>query len=66
MKSDRIKIFRPFYKLDKSRNLNSAGSGLGLSIAKEIVTKMGGTIDVEESSLKGACFKITIPKTQKA
>ena len=66
MKSDRIKIFRPFYKLDKSRNLNSAGSGLGLSIAKEIITKMGGTINVEQSSLKGASFKITIPKTQKA
>ena len=35
----RKKVFNPFYKIDTSRNLNESGSGLGLSIAKELSKK---------------------------
>ena len=37
-------LFHPFYRMEESRNLNTGGSGLGLSIAKEIVTKHRGVI----------------------
>ncbi len=37
-------VFRPFYRLDQSRNRNIAGTGLGLSIAQSAVIAHGGTI----------------------
>ena len=56
------KIFRPFFKKDNSRNLNLGGSGLGLSIAKDITVKLGGRIIVEDSKeLGGANFIIFLP-----
>lgn len=61
-KKNRKDIFKPFFKLDRSRNLNYIGSGLGLSIAQEIITKMGGRISVQDSEMNGAKFTIFLPK----
>ena len=55
------KIFKPFFKRDSSRNLNQVGSGLGLSIAKEIIVKSGGRVVLKKSNLGGAYFKIILP-----
>ncbi len=61
-KKIKYKIFRPFFKKDISRNLNHIGSGLGLSIAKDITVKLGGRIVVEDSKeLGGANFVIFLP-----
>lgn len=38
------RLFLPFYRMEESRNQNTGGSGLGLSIAKEIVRKHDGVI----------------------
>ncbi len=55
------KIFRPFFKIDTSRNLNKSGSGLGLSIAEELINKMNGEIYVIKSKIyKGSCFTIKL------
>ncbi len=43
---EREKIFERFYRIDKSRNRNEKRYGLGLSIAKEIVNKYKGSIEV--------------------
>ena len=48
------KIFKPFFKEDKSRNLNKTSAGLGLSIVKDIMKQAGGKIYVEDSELGGA------------
>jgi signal transduction histidine kinase len=50
------KIFKRFYKGE-----GSEGIGLGLSIAKEILELMGGSITVESPLGKGAAFRITLP-----
>ena len=55
------KIFTPFFKIDSSRNLNHIGSGLGLSISKQIVSKMGGRISVQNSKLGGSSFSVILP-----
>ena len=44
---DKEKIFERFYRVDKSRNRNEKRYGLGLAIAKQIVEKYKGTINVE-------------------
>ena len=53
-------VFERFYKVDSSRTSGTAGSGLGLSIAKAIVERHGGTIAVESRPGRTA-FVITLP-----
>lgn len=54
------RIFQPFVRADDSRNSQSGGSGLGLSIAKKIAAAHGGDL-ILCLSQKGSVFKITIP-----
>ena len=54
-------IFKPFYRLDKSRSLNKSGVGLGLSIAEDIVNSHGGNIQLSESKHKGLQVKVFLP-----
>ena len=57
----RQEAFRPFVRLDESRNLNSSGSGLGLAIAQDIVHGAGGRIELGDSHLGGLRVRIRIP-----
>ena len=57
-KEDEEKIFERFYKVDTSRNRNSNNYGLGLAIAKNIVTKHGGEIKAHSSN-GYTTFKVT-------
>lgn len=53
-------IFDKFYRLDSARSTNTGGAGLGLAIAKEIVTAHGGTI-AAESNAEHTVFIVNIP-----
>lgn len=53
-------IFERFYRVEGARSPGTGGTGLGLNIAKEIITLHGGTISVE-SSLQGTVFSVEIP-----
>ncbi|MBI1867271.1 MAG: two-component sensor histidine kinase [Methylocystis sp.] len=53
--------FRPFYRLDESRNQDSGGSGLGLAIARDIARAHGGDIELERSPLGGLRATVTAP-----
>ena len=62
-KEELNKIWQRFYKLDKARKRNNEkGSGLGLSIVKEIVEKHDGIIRVVNDKNKGTSFIITLNK----
>jgi two-component system osmolarity sensor histidine kinase EnvZ len=54
-------VFKPFFRLDESRNLNHSGVGLGLSIAEDIVRSHGGNIELSKSRYKGLQVKISLP-----
>ncbi len=55
-------VFKPFYKIDKSRGESKSSVGLGLSIASDIIQSHGGNIKLEKSELlKGLKVKIFLP-----
>jgi len=59
--SDKQKIFGRFYRVDKSRNSNSGGHGLGLAIAKQIVENHRGHIFVRNNLPHGSEFVVELP-----
>lgn len=62
MDSSQIKrVFEPFVQAENSIARKFGGSGLGLTIVREIVELMGGTIDIQSSPGKGAHFRIILP-----
>ena len=54
-------LFQRFYRIDKSRNRKTGGSGLGLSIAKNIMEIHKGKISVISEIDKGSTFICTLP-----
>ena len=54
-------VFKPFYRVDKSRSLNRSGVGLGLSISLDIVKSHGGNIVLSESEHNGLAVKVSLP-----
>ncbi len=61
--TDRERIFEPFTRLDKARDRQSGGHGLGLAITKQIIKQHGGEICISDSHLGGPSFNISLPKT---
>ena len=60
-KNERENVFKPFYKIDKSRSDSKSSVGLGLSIASDIIRSHGGNISLETSPTKGLRTKIFLP-----
>jgi two-component system osmolarity sensor histidine kinase EnvZ len=54
-------VFKPFYKLDKSRGESKSSVGLGLSITSDAIKSHGGNIILEKSPLSGLRVKIFLP-----
>lgn len=59
--SDKKKIFGRFYRVDKSRNRNSGGHGLGLAIAQQIMNEHHGKIFVRDNLPQGSEFVVELP-----
>lgn len=53
-------IFEKFFRIDEARSTNTGGMGLGLAIAKEIVTLHGGTINASSEN-EMTTFSVTLP-----
>lgn len=61
-KSDLPFIFERFYRTDRSRTRETGGSGIGLTLVKQIVVLHQGNISVESKMGEGSVFTVTLPK----
>ncbi|MBV8538888.1 MAG: HAMP domain-containing protein [Alphaproteobacteria bacterium] len=57
----REEVFKPFYRLDPSRNPDTGGVGLGLTIARDVVSSHGGNIQLDTSPMGGLRARIRLP-----
>ena len=60
-KNEMENIFKPFYRIDNSRNLDRTGTGLGLAIVRDIIGSHGGRVIAEQSNLGGLRITIYLP-----
>ena len=58
--ADKKKIFDRFYRVDKARTRQKGGFGLGLSLAKQIVDALKGTINVKDNKPNGTIFEVKV------
>ena len=54
-------MFKPFYRLDSSRNPETGGTGLGLTISRDLVRSHGGDIALEEAPAGGVRARLRLP-----
>ena len=57
----REEVFRPFHRLDESRNAETGGMGLGLAIARDVAHNHGGDILLSDSPLGGLRASVRLP-----
>lgn len=65
-KENQLHIFDRFYQVDSSQNKNFEGTGLGLSLTKELVELHHGYITVDSKPTEGSTFKVYLPIDKKA
>jgi signal transduction histidine kinase len=53
-------IFEPFHQLDASSTRRQGGTGLGLSLVRQIVEAHGSLLDVKSAEGRGASFKFPL------
>jgi signal transduction histidine kinase len=56
-------VFRPFFRLETSRNRETGGSGLGLAVARSIARRHGGDIVLEDAGDGGLTVRLSLPHT---
>ncbi len=59
--TERQNVFRPFYRVEESRNRETGGTGLGLAIARDIARAHGGDITLDASPQDGLRARIRLP-----
>ncbi len=61
--SERERVFDRFYRIPNSDPWKQGGTGLGLALVKQIITRIQGTINVIERDRGQTCFMVEVPLT---
>lgn len=64
--TDRERVFERFYRVEDSMTMRTSGSGLGLYIARELASAMGGSLTVRSQPGKGSTFTLHLPRSEAA
>lgn len=59
--NEREEVFKPFHRVESSRNRETGGTGLGLSIVRDIINGHGGTVELSDSDMGGLKASIKLP-----
>jgi two-component system osmolarity sensor histidine kinase EnvZ len=59
--ASREDVFRPFFRLDRSRNPTTGGTGLGLTIARDVARGHGGDVVLESAPIGGLRARVIVP-----
>jgi two-component system, OmpR family, phosphate regulon sensor histidine kinase PhoR len=59
------RIFEKFYRVPRVEDAETPGTGLGLTMVREIIELHGGTVTVESVLGAGSTFRLRLPKAQK-
>ena len=59
--AERMRVFRPFYRIDPARNRDGGGTGLGLTVARDLARRQGGDITLGTSALGGLSARVRLP-----
>jgi len=62
VEADRVRVFEPFVRLEASRNSETGGSGLGLTLVKIIAEGHGGMIEIENRDERGLRASLFLPR----
>lgn len=62
--AQREEAYRPFTRLETSRNRETGGTGLGLTITRDVIMAHGGTIQLDDAPSGGLLATVTLPKTR--
>ncbi|MEM9221277.1 MAG: ATP-binding protein [Pseudomonadota bacterium] len=60
--TEREAVFRPFYRIDTARNQDYGGTGLGLTIARDIARRQGGDVRLVNSPMGGLRAVVRLPQ----
>jgi len=60
--AERTHVFEPFYRLEASRNRDTGGAGLGLTIVRQIVERSRGTVTIEDRPGGGTRVRVRLPR----
>ena len=62
---ERERVFEPFHRLEASRNRDSGGTGLGLTIVRRLVERHRGSIELGTSPSGGLAVRVTLPRVER-
>ncbi len=60
--ADRDRIFERFYRIDKGRSRAAGGTGLGLSLVRNAVQRLGGRLTLDSELGQGSTFRVQLPR----
>ena len=61
-RAEHERVFEPFYRMEQSRNLDTGGVGLGLSVTRSIIWEHGGEISLAEREGGGLSVRLELPR----